>query len=86
MSDMYLTYFTNKTIDEFNCVLVDLKSHLGINDILYLLVDNFDISNFKKYKITLSDKLITAIRKTLEYAVDTESMIFHIHNVLEETS
>ena len=94
MKQMLLTYFTNKTLDEFNSAITDLYISLSktiklkdklIRKVTSLFVEHFDANNLLlKYKISISSKLEKAIQETLKYAIDTEMMIRHIYNILEE--
>lgn len=89
-----LTYFTNRTKDEFTSVILDLQSILSkdfknkdrlINRIVNLFVERFDSDHLlSKYKISISDKLEKAIKQTLNYAIDTEMMIRYICTILNE--
>lgn len=94
MKQMLLTYFTNKTLDEFDSAIIDLQTSLSKNfktkeklmkKITSLFVEHFDANNLLlKYKISISSKLEKAIQETLKYAIDTEMMIRRIYNILEE--
>ena len=89
-----LTYFTNRTREEFDGVILDLQSLLSkdfknqdrlINRIVNLFVDKFDPDYLlSKYKISISDKLEKAIKQTLNYAIDTEMLIRYIYYRLSE--
>lgn len=79
-----LTYFTNRTKDELDGVLEDLSTILPKGEIVNLFVEKFNPDLlYKKYKIALTDKLISSVKKTLQYAIDTELMIRYISNKLD---
>lgn len=79
-----LTYFTNRTKDELDEVLEDLSTILPKGEIVNLFVEKFNPDLlYKKYKIALTDKLINSVKKTLQYAIDTELMIRYISNKLD---
>ena len=84
MSEFALTYFSNSSVDELNTILEDLKDVLPKNDIANLFIDRFDPNVLHDvYGVSITDKLEKAVRKTLEYAIDTEMLVRHIFSVVE---
>ena len=89
-----LTYFSNKTLDEFDSVILNLQSILSkdfknedrlIDRVVNLFVEKFNRSNLLSiYKIQVSDNLVKAVNTTLNYPIDTEMMIRHIQTILSE--
>ena len=82
-----LTYFTNSTRDEFVDIIRDLSTILPKDDIVSLFVERFDANYlFTTYDIAVTPKLESSIKKTLDYAIDTEMLIRFIFDTIEETS
>jgi hypothetical protein len=89
-----LTYFSHKTLDEFDSVILDLQSILSkdyknkdrlIDRVVILFVERFNRANLLSlYKIHVSDNLVKAVNTTLNYPIDTEMMIRHIQTTLSE--
>jgi hypothetical protein len=76
-----LTYFTNRTIDELDTIIVDLKTILSKEDIAKIFVNNFNPEKFfEQYKIAVTDKFVWAIKHTMKYAIDTEMLIRYIYS------
>lgn len=79
-----LTYFTNSNIEELNDVIADLHTILPKDDIVNLFVEKFNPNTIlTNYGVGITSKLETAIRKTLEYDIDTEMFIRYIFNIIE---
>ena len=82
-----LTYFTSRTIDELDDIILDLKSILPKIEIANLFVEKFDPKVFQSnYNIYITDRLEKSITQTLKYAIDTEMLIRYIFDKVEETS
>ena len=82
--DTYLTYFTNRNRDELDEVITDLHTILPKGEIVNLFVEHFNPNEiYAKYKVAITDKLESAIRKTLQYDIDTEMMIRYIFNQID---
>ena len=89
-----LTYFSNKTLDEFDSVILNLQPILSkdfknedrlMDKVVNLFVEKFNRDNLlSMYKIQVSDSLVRAINTTLNYPIDTEMMIRHIQTTLSE--
>lgn len=81
---LYLTYFTNSTKDELEDVINELSTILPKDEIVNLFVEHFDANTLLQvYDIDISSKLEIAIMKTLQYAIDTEALIYFIFDVLD---
>lgn len=81
---LYLTYFTNSTKDELEDVINELSTILPKDEIVNLFVEHFDANALLQvYDIDISSKLEIAIKKTLQYAIDTEALIYFIFDVLD---
>ena len=82
-----LTYFTNRTRDELDDIIVDLKTILPKGEIVNLFIEKFNPDTFEStYDIYVSDKLEKSVKQTLKYAIDTEMLIRYIFDKIEETS
>lgn len=89
-----LTYFSNKTLDEFDSVILNLQPILSkdfknedrlMDKVVNLFVEKFNRDNLLSlYKIRVSDNLVKAVNTTLNYPIDTEMMIRHIQTTLSE--
>ena len=86
-----LTYFTSKTKDELNSLIIDLNQQLStitpLDEIepklISLIVDEFSPANLlSEYRIRVSDQLVKSIKATLKYPIDTEILIRHIQSAL----
>jgi len=82
-----LTYFTNRTRDELDDIIVDLKAILPKGEIANLFVERFDPNILQStYDIWVSDSLVKSVKQTLKYAIDTEMLIRYIFGKVEETT
>ena len=74
-----MTYFTNRTLDELDTIIEDLKATLSKEDIAKIFIENFDADKFyEQYQIAVTDKFIWGIDHTLKYAIDTEMLVRYI--------
>ncbi len=79
-----MTYFTNRTLDELDTIIEDLKDTLSKEDIAKIFIENFDADKFyEQYQIAVTDKFIWGINHTLKYAIDTEMLIKYIYSKVE---
>lgn len=89
-----LTYFTPKSIEEFDSILLTLKLFLSkdykkedrlANAIANIFVEKFDINHLNyEYNVVVSDRLEKSIKQTLKYAIDTEMLIRYIYDKIHE--
>ena len=80
-----LTYFTNRTVDELDTIIDDLRDTLSKEDIAKIFIDNFNADKFyEQYQIAVTDKFIWAIEHTMKYAIDIEMLIRYIYSKFEE--
>lgn len=86
-----LTYFTSKSKDELNNLIIDLYQQLILvipayeieHKLISLIVDEFSSANLlSKYRIRVSDRLVKSIKETLKYPIDTEILIRYIQSIL----
>lgn len=85
----YLTYFTSRTKDELNSIIVDLCSILGrsyisidslANKIVDIFVNNFDADSFYAiYNIDVSNGFIAALNKTLQNDADMIAFMDYVY-------
>ncbi len=84
---LYLTYFTNSTKDELEDVIKDLSTILPRDEIVNLFVEHFDADSiFTHYGVDITSKLEASVKKTLEYAIDTEALIYFIDDVIDRSN
>jgi len=82
--DCLMTYFTNRTLEELDTIIEDLKATLSKEDIAKIFIENFDADKFyEQYQIAVTDKFIWGIDHTLKYAIDTEMLIKYIYDKVE---
>lgn len=82
-----LTYFTNRTKDELDDIIIDLKAILPKVEIANLFIEKFDPNLLQStYDIWVSDSLVKSVKQTLQYAIDTEMLIRYIFDKIEETT
>lgn len=82
-----LTYFTNSTKAELEDIVLDLNSILPRYEIANLFVENFNPDAlFQVYGIDVTNKLELAIKKTLQYDIDTEMLIRFIYDVIDRSN
>ena len=90
----YLTYFTSRTKDELNSIIVDLcsilrPSYFGVDSlaekIIDIFVNNFDADNFYAlYGIDVSNSFATALYKTLQYDDDINVFIDYVYDEVDQ--
>lgn len=78
-----LTYFTSRTIAELDEIIDSLKTILPKGEIVNLFIEKFNASSLSAYGIEVSDKLIWAIKHTLQYAIDTEMLVDYIFDKID---
>lgn len=84
VSEYPLTYFTNRTRDELDVVIEDLKDTLSKEEIAKLFVEDFKPKKLLElYTIAITDKLVDAVNRTLKYDIDTEMLIRYIYDKVE---
>ena len=84
VSEYPLTYFTNRTRDELDVVIEDLKDTLSKEEIAKLFIEDFNSKKILElYTIAVTDKLVDAVNRTLKHDIDTEMMIRYIYNKVE---
>lgn len=79
-----LTYFTGRNQAELDEIIADLHTILPKDEIVNLFIERFNpdviLSN---YGVAITDKLEEAIRKTLQYDIDTEMLIRYIFDKID---
>lgn len=79
-----LTYFTSRNQAELDEIITDLHTILPKGEIVNLFVERFDPNKIlSTYGVAITSKLEEAVRKTLQYDIDTEMLIRYIFDKIE---
>ena len=81
---IHLTYFTPNTKAELEDIVKELSTILPKSEIVNLFLERFDANKiYTVYNIDISSKLESAIKKTLEYDIDTEYLLHFICDIID---